>query len=81
MSIDTCCRVRTRTSIQSRYHTFQHRLDLTYVSGNVARKISNIQAHVISHVRDENRCPQATTKFSKQFIPDLARISLSKQIN
>jgi hypothetical protein len=48
-----------------------------YLSGNVERNISNIQAHVLSQTCDEKRCPQDITKFSKQFVPDFAKISLS----
>jgi hypothetical protein len=53
----------------------------THVSGSVERKISRIQAHVRSQTCGVNRCPHEMTKFSKQFVPDLARISLSKHIH
>ena len=47
------------------------------LSGSVERKISRIQAHVRSQTCVLNLCPEAITKFSKQFIPDFAKMSLS----
>jgi hypothetical protein len=59
---------------------FYIKIKINYVSGNVERKISNIQAHVRSQTCGVKRCPQAITKFSKQFVPDFAKISLSINI-
>ena len=52
---------------------------VTHASGRVERKISRMHAHVISQTCGVNRCPQEMTKFSRQFVPDLARMSLSKR--
>jgi hypothetical protein len=57
------------------------KIKINYLSGNVERKISNIQAQVRSQTCGLKRCPQEITKFSKQFIPDFAKISLSININ
>jgi hypothetical protein len=54
---------------------------ITYISGKVERKTSNIHPHVLSQIFGVKRSPPAITKFSKQFVPDLANCSLSMNIN
>ncbi len=66
--------IRLKIRIKIRFYI---RIKLNYGSGNVERNISNIHAHVRSQTYDVKRCPQDITKFSKQFVPDFAKISLS----
>jgi len=58
----------------------QHNVHLdcrTNLCGTVSRNISSMQLHVSLHVFTLNLVPLDITRFSRQFVPDLASCSLS----
>lgn len=57
---------------------WDNRTDKTYACGMVDLKMSNIQAHVLSHASGWNFIPLDMTRFSRQLVPDLANCSLSE---
>ena len=47
--------------------------------GTVLVNMSRMQRHALCHISGENWEPFETTRFSRQFVPDLASCSLSER--